>query len=79
MPEEKKIPNQKFVNVFESSSFDAESEADVIHGLLQANEIDSMIVRQNVQELPAGVVEVRVLESRADEARELIESSRTDK
>jgi hypothetical protein len=76
--EEEKIPNEEFVNVFESSNFDAESEADVIHGLLEANDIDSMIVRQNVPELPTGVVEVRVLESRADEARELIESSRTE-
>lgn len=73
---EKKIRDEEFVNVFASSNFDAESEAEVVHGLLTSSGIDAMIVRQNVQELPAGVVEVRVLESKAEEARSLIESSK---
>ena len=72
------IRDQAFVNVFASSNFDAESEAEVILGLLQSYGIDAMIVRQNVQELPTGVVEVRVLESKAAEAKALIDSSRTD-
>ncbi|MEZ5366855.1 MAG: DUF2007 domain-containing protein [Bryobacterales bacterium] len=71
-----KIRDEEFVNVFESSNFDAESEAEVVHGLLTSSGIDAMIVRQNVTELPTGVVEVRVLESKAEEARSLIESSK---
>jgi len=72
---EEKIRDEEFVTVFESSNFDAESEADVIYGLLTSSGIDAVIVRQNVQELPAGVVEVRVLESKAAEARALIDAS----
>jgi hypothetical protein len=69
------IRDEQFVSIFASSNFDAESEADVVHGLLQSSGIESMIVRQNVQELPAGVVEVRVLSSRVDDARRVIEAS----
>ena len=72
------IRDEELVNVFQSSNFDAESEAEIIHGLLQSCGIDAMIVRQNVQELPTGVVEVRVLESKAAEAKALIDSSRSD-
>ena len=74
---EQKIPDEELVNVFASSNFDAESEADVIHGLLTSSGIDAVIVRQNVQELPAGLVEVRVLESKAADARALIDASVT--
>jgi uncharacterized membrane protein len=74
--DQEKILNEDFVNIFASSNFDAESEAEVIHGLLESSGIDSMIVRQNVQELPAGVVEVRVLASKEQEARDIIEASR---
>lgn len=72
---EEKIRDEEFVNVFESSNFDAESEADVVYGLLTSSGIDAVIVRQNVPELPTGVVEIRVLESKADEARMLIDAS----
>lgn len=72
---EDKIRDEELVNVFASSNFDAESEAGVIYGLLTSSGIDAVIVRQNVQELPAGVVEVRVLESQAAEARALIDAS----
>jgi hypothetical protein len=74
--DQQKIPNEEFVTIFASSNFDAESEADVIHGLLESSGIDSMIVRQNVQELPAGVVEVRVLSSKEQDARDIIAASR---
>ncbi len=76
MSDQQKITDEKFVTIFQSSNFDAESEAEVIHGLLESSGIDSMIVRQNVQELPAGVVEVRVLSSKEQEARDIIEASR---
>ena len=75
---EEKIRDEEFVNVFASSNFDAESEADVIYGLLTSSGIDAVIVRQNVQEVPTGLVEVRVLESKAAEARMLIDSSTAD-
>jgi hypothetical protein len=75
---EKHIDDEELVNVFASSNFDAESEAEIVHGLLQSSGIDSMIVRQNVPELPTGVVEVRVLESRVEDARTLIANSIRD-
>jgi hypothetical protein len=65
-------PKGEFVTVFSSSAHDAESEADTIHSLLESAGLQSVIVRENVQELPTGGVEVRVLPDEADEARELI-------
>lgn len=72
---ENPIRDEELVTVFASSNFDAESEADIVYGLLQSSDIEAVIVRQNVPELPTGQVEVRVLESQAEEARMLIESS----
>jgi hypothetical protein len=68
-------PKGEFVTVFSSSAHDAESEADTIHSLLESAGLQSVIVRENVQELPTGGVEVRVLPEEADEARELIEEA----
>lgn len=65
----------EFVTVFSSNAHDAESEADTIHSLLESAGLQSVIVRENVQELPTGGVEVRVLADEADEARELIEEA----
>ncbi|MBI1356036.1 MAG: hypothetical protein GC160_16975 [Acidobacteria bacterium] len=76
--EEQHNPSEELVNVFSSSSFDAESEADVVHALLQSAGFDSMIVRQNAPELPTGVVEVRVFASQAQDALAFIESSTVD-
>jgi hypothetical protein len=68
-------PEGKFVTVFSSNAHDAESEADTIHSLLESAGLQSVIVRENVQELPTGGVEVRVLPGEADEARALIEEA----
>ena len=68
-------PEGKFVTVFSSNAHDAESEADTIHSLLESAGLQSVIVRENVQELPTGGVEVRVLPSEADEAKALIEEA----
>jgi nitrate reductase NapAB chaperone NapD len=68
-------PTGKFVTVFSSNAHDAESEADTIHSLLDSAGLQSVIVRENVQELPTGGVEVRVLPQEADEARDLIEQA----
>jgi hypothetical protein len=68
-------PKGEFVTVFSSSAHDAESEADTIHSLLESAGLQSVIVRENVQELPTGGVEVRVLADEADEAKELIEEA----
>ena len=68
-------PTGEFVTVFSSSAHDAESEADTIHSLLESAGLQSVIVRENVHELPTGGVEVRVLPDEADEARELIEEA----
>ena len=75
---ENHIRDEEFVTVFASSNFDAESEADIVYGLLTSSGIEAVIVRQNVPELPTGVVEVRVLESRAADAQALIATSTSD-
>jgi hypothetical protein len=71
----KEHPKGEFVTVFSSNAHDAESEADTIHSLLESAGLESVIVRENVQELPTGGVEVRVLPEEAAEARELIEEA----
>ncbi len=68
-------PKGEFVTVFSSNAHDAETEADTIHSLLESAGLQSVIVRENVQELPTGGIEVRVLPDEADEARELIEQA----
>ncbi len=68
-------PTGKFVTVFSSKAVDAELEADTIHSLLESAELRSVIVRENVPELPTGGVEVRVLPQEAEEARRLIEAA----
>ena len=71
----KEHPKGEFVTVFSSNAHDAESEADTIHSLLESAGLQSVIVRENVQELPTGGIEVRVLPDEAEEARELIEQA----
>ncbi len=66
----------EFVTVFVSRSHSAEIEAEAIHGLLESAGMQSLIVRENVTELPTGQVAVRVLASHADDARKLIEDAR---
>ncbi len=61
-----------FVTVFSSREVHAEIEADTIHGLLESAGLQSMIFRENVQELPIGNVSVRVTASDEQEARTLI-------
>lgn len=62
----------ELVTVFRSNSHSAEMEADAIHGLLQSASLKSLIVRENVPELPTGWVEVKVLSSEEEEAKQLI-------
>lgn len=66
----------EMVNVFSSSNFDAESEADVVFALLESAGIQAQIVRQNVQELPAGLVEVKVPSDLEADARRVINAAR---
>ena len=61
-----------FVMVLSSREVHAEIEAETIHGLLESAGLRSMIVRENVQELPIGKVGVRVTASDEQEARALI-------
>ena len=65
----------EFVTVFRSRHHDAEIEAESIRGLLESAGLKSMIVRENVPELPTGWVQLKVLSSDAAEAKELIESA----
>jgi hypothetical protein len=66
----------EFVTVFRSRQHDAEVEAESIRGLLESAGLKSLIVRENVPELPTGWVELKVLASDAKEAKELIENAR---
>ena len=73
-----KHQSDRLVTVFSSREVHAEIESETIHGLLQSAGLQSMIVRENVQELPIGKVSVRVMASDEQEARNLIaEAERT--
>ena len=67
---------ETFVTVFEGNGISAEMEAQAIHALLDSSGIASMFVRENVTELPVGNVEVRVIESQAEKAWEIIAAGR---
>ena len=78
MPEEfspQDYSPDELVTVFRSRSHTAAVEAESIHGLLQSADLKSLIVRENVRELPTGWVEVKVLASDAEEAKQLIQSA----
>jgi hypothetical protein len=66
----------EFVTIFSSRHHDAEIEAESIHGLLESSGIESLIVRENVLEMPVGRVSVKVFSSYKDEAERLIEAAR---
>lgn len=69
---------KELVTVLDTSD---EAEALVVQGLLESNEIESLLVnREATQDVFPGVggVELRVRPSEADEAREIIESFRSD-
>ncbi len=74
MPQE--FSQDEFITVFASRKHDAEQEAESIHGLLDSAGLESLIVRENVPELPVGKVSVKVLESNADDAKRLIAEAR---
>jgi hypothetical protein len=74
VPEE--FSQDEFVTVFASRKHDAEQEAESIRGLLDSAGLESLIVRENVPELPVGKVSVKVLSSNADDAKRLIEEAR---
>lgn len=78
MPEEfspQDYSPDELVTIFRSRSRSAEVEAESIHGLLQSANLKSLIVRENVPELPTGWVEIKVLASEAEEAEQLIRSA----
>jgi hypothetical protein len=62
----------ELVSIFRSNSHSAEMEAEAIHGLLTSASLKSLIVRENVTELPTGWVEVKVLASEEGEAKQLM-------
>jgi hypothetical protein len=71
-------PNEELVKVFDT---DQESEAMVVQGLLESQGIESLITSLDAPQdvLPGvGGVIVQVREEQAQEARDLIESYRTD-
>jgi hypothetical protein len=62
------------VAVFSSSNHNAEMEATNIHGLLESNGIEAIIVGPSV--IPSLEFQVQVARSEADEARRLIAEAR---
>ena len=69
---------KELVTVLDTSD---EAEALVVQGLLESNEIESVLVNRDAPQdvLPGvGGVELRVRPSEAEEAREIIESFRSD-
>ena len=64
--------DETLMNVFEAAGISAEMEAQSVRALLESSGIDSVVVRENVPELPVGRVEVRVTASDADKAKEVI-------
>ncbi len=67
-----KESDQPLVKVFEGNGISAEMEAQAIQALLESSGIDSLVVRDNVPEIPVGRVEVRVLAGAAERARDVI-------
>ena len=63
------------VTVFAGAGFSAEMEAQSVHALLESGGIASLLVRDNVTALPVGRVEVRVIASLAEQARQLIDEA----
>ncbi len=68
--------DDKFVTIFSSRKHSAEIGAETSNGLLESAGVRSMIVRDNVRELPVGKVSVRVFASEEEEARQIIEQAR---
>jgi DNA invertase Pin-like site-specific DNA recombinase len=63
---------EPLVTVFEGTGLSAESEAQAIHALLESSGIESLVVRENVPEIPVGTVEIKVIASQAERAQEVI-------
>lgn len=64
------------VPVFSSSNHDAETEAAAIQGVLESNDVPSMVVGSHV--LPNLEIQVQVPEHLLNQARELIREARQD-
>ena len=74
MPE-KPNPRERLVKVFDAEK---ESEALVVRGLLETNGIETLSQPNDLEQdlFPVGGVAILVREEQAEEARQLIESSR---
>jgi hypothetical protein len=70
-------PNEKLVTIFDGEQ---ETEAWVVHGVLQSAGIESIVRSRDAQQevFPVGGVMVLVREEEADEARQIIEEYRQD-
>ena len=73
MKDKRADDEETLMNVFEAVGISAEMEAQSIHALLQSSGIDSVLVRENVTELPVGRVAVRVVASEVEQARQIIQ------
>ena len=72
MEDKRADDEETLMNVFEAAGISAEMEAQSIHALLQSSGIESVLVRENVPELPVGRIEIRVAASELEQARQII-------
>ena len=77
MKDKRADDEETLMNVFEAAGHSAEMEAQSIHALLQSSGIDSVLVRENVTELPVGRVAVRVVASEVEQARQIIQEGQS--
>jgi Putative prokaryotic signal transducing protein len=68
--------DEPMVPVFSSSNYNAETEAAIIHGVLESNGIPSIVAGSHV--LPNLEIQVQVPERLLDHARELIREAKQD-
>jgi hypothetical protein len=63
------------VPLFSSQTIDAEVEADIIHGILEANGVPSLITGP-LGQYPNLGIDIKVPQNRLEEARRLIDEAR---
>lgn len=71
----REFSDDRLETVFSSRQHNAEVEAGTVRALLNSAGVRSLIVRENIPELPIGKVSIRVLASDAKDAKELIHNA----
>jgi len=74
IPSENLADEQEMATLFSSMNHDAEMEAMALHGLLEANGIESFVVGPST--IPSVEFQVQVLRSRLEEAEKVMNDAR---